>query len=397
MAKTNQTKKITAPKATAGKTKTVTTTKAKAPAKAAPKAAASKVAKPVKRAPAASDIIRPTRNKTAYMMFVKEQRKKTQDANPEMNFVDVTRDIATRWGNLTPAQLKTYEDQAAKDKIRYEKEVTEFRANHPDEPLTVKKQKRAAKLKGPTKARSAYVFYTIERRAAVHAANPDMEFGEVTKTIANEWNNMNESQKAKYEKQSEEDRVRYESESDAFNREHPEVKRRKLKAKKDAPKKARSAYLFYTMEKRNEFKNANPNKTFGDLTKLVADDWKKLNASQKKKFEKLAEEDRKRYDNEMANYVRPTDDELDAQIASDPRRKKKAKTDGPKRPRSAYLFYTTSERTKYSKDHPNMKFGDVTRDIAVAWKGLSGKEKSKFEEMAKADQIRYQKEIAAAK
>lgn len=398
MAKTTQTKKTTTakPKAaakTAGKaaTKTVNT-KAKATVKPKAKAGAAKVAKPIKRAAPSSNIVRPTRNKTAYMMFVKEQRKATQNANPDMGFVEITKDIAERWGKLTKAQLKPYEESAAKDKIRYEKEVTEFRANHPDEPLTVKKKKRVAKLKGPKKARSAYVFYTTERRSAVQAENPNLEFGDVTKHIAEEWNKMSDSQKAKYEAMAVEDKGRFETENDEFNTEHPEVKKRKLKAKKGQPKKARSAYLFYTMEKRNDFKNANPDKTFGDLTKLVADDWGKLNAAQKKKYEKLAEEDRARYDQEMSNYVRPTDEELDAQIAAEPQ--KKAKREGPKRPRSAYLFYTTAERPKYSKEHPELKFGDVTKDIATSWKALSAKEKVKFEDMAKADQVRYQKEIA---
>jgi hypothetical protein len=397
MTKTTNTKK-TATKATTTKTagkaapKTVNT-KAKATVKPKAKAGAAKIAKPIKRV-ANSDIVRPTRNKTAYMMFVKEQRKATQDANPDMGFVEITKDIAERWGKLSATQLKPFQASAAQDKVRYEKEVTEFRANHPDEPLTIKKKKRVAKLKGPKKARSAYVFYTTERRSDVQAKNPKLEFGDVTKHIAEEWNKMSDNQKAKYEVQAKADKIRFEAENDEFNSAHPEVKKRKLKAKKSQPKKARSAYLFYTMEKRTDFKNANPDKSFGDLTKLVADDWSKISAAQKKKFEKLADEDRKRYEQEMSNYVRPTDDELDAQIAAEP--KKKAKKEGPKRPRSAYLFYTTSERPKFQKDHPELKFGDITREIAVGWKGLTDKAKGKFDEMAKNDQVRYQREMAQA-
>merc|ERR1712137_989679 len=109
MAKTQTTKKTTV------KPKTVT--------KAAPKAkATAKVAKPVKRsAPAPSDIVRPTRNKTGYMMYVKEQRKATQEANPDMGFVEITKDIADRWNKLSEAELKPYNTMAAKDKARYEK------------------------------------------------------------------------------------------------------------------------------------------------------------------------------------------------------------------------------------------------------------------------------------
>merc|ERR1712137_530627 len=125
MAKTQTTKKTTVKPKTVTKAAPKTAAKAapKTVTKAAPKAkATAKVAKPVKRsAPAPSDIVRPTRNKTGYMMYVKEQRKATQEANPDMGFVEITKDIADRWNKLSEAELKPYNTMAAKDKARYEK------------------------------------------------------------------------------------------------------------------------------------------------------------------------------------------------------------------------------------------------------------------------------------
>jgi leucyl aminopeptidase (aminopeptidase T) len=292
---------------------------------------------------------------------------------------------------LTDAQRKTFEARAIKDKERYDAEVAQFRADHPGEPLTIKKKKRIVKLKGPKNARSAYVFYTKEHRQTIQTQNPDSDFGTITKMIADSWNALNAAQKVKFDKLAEADRVRFEAENKAFNQEHPEVKRRKVRAKKGAPKKPRSAYLFYTMEKRASFKAANPEMDFGALTKLVADDWGKLSAAQKKKFEKLAEDDKARHADELKNYVAPTDEELDA---AEPVHKKKRV--GPKRPRSAYLFFTVAERPKVMAEDASLKFGDVTKKIAETWNALSAREKSKFEDQAKADQERYNLECEAA-
>jgi hypothetical protein len=368
-------------------TKSKVVTKAKAaPAKAAK---AAKPAKPVKVADAS--IERPVRNRTAYLLFVKDNRKNTQSDNPNMDFVAVTKEIADRWGALSDAERQPYLDRAAADKERYEREVSAFREAYPDEPLTIKKKKRVVKLKGPKKARSAYVFYTKEVRQSIQDANPDADFGTITKQIAAQWAKVTDQQKAKYQKLADEDLIRYEAENKEFNEAHPEVKRRKMKVKKSQPKKVRSAYLYFTMEKRASFKEAHPDKDFGGLTKLVADDWKKLTPAQKKKYEKLQEEDRKRFETEMKNYKRPTDEELDA---DEPRKKQKT---GPKRPNSAYLFYTQAERAKITAAGGNKDraFADITKEIATSWKALSERERAKYQEMAKADQDRYKAECAA--
>lgn len=340
-----------------------------------------------------ASIDRPTRNRTAYMMFVKDIRTKTQNENPEMSFIEITKEVANRWQALSAREKKPFEDRAAKDKTRYETEVTAFRESYPDEPLTIKKKKRVAKVKGPKKARSAYVFYTIEQRPTLKESNPELDFGELTKRVADGWNNLSDADKVRFEKMATEDRVRFEEENKIFNEEHPEVARRRKKARKNAPKKARSAYLYYTKDIRPTIAKSNPEKGFGELTKLVADQWSKLSDAQKKKYEKLAADDRKRFEAEMAGYTAPTDEELDAD--EEGKRKRKTKT-GPTRARTAYVYFTMDRRPQAQKDNPEMKFGDITKILAEEWKKLSDAEKGKYNEQHDADKIRYENELAAA-
>jgi hypothetical protein len=72
-----------------------------------------------------------------------------------------------------------------------------------DEPKP-KKEKVAGKKRG----RSGYIFYSMERRPVLKAAEPDLAFGELTSRIAAEWKGLDETARAPYLKQAADDKER---------------------------------------------------------------------------------------------------------------------------------------------------------------------------------------------
>lgn len=82
------------------------------------------------------------------------------------------------------------------------------------------------------------------------------------------------------------------------------AKARKAKKDKDpnAPVRNKSAYIYFGKERRPELKAENPDVTFGDLTKMVAAEWKELSDKAKKPYVAQAAKDKKRYDAEKAAY-----------------------------------------------------------------------------------------------
>lgn len=78
-------------------------------------------------------------------------------------------------------------------------------------------------------------------------------------------------------------------------------KQKKKRAKKDpnAPKRPTTAYFYFMNENRARIKKENPSVTFGEIGKLLGEQYKKLSAAEKKKYEDLAAEDKKRYKKEM--------------------------------------------------------------------------------------------------
>jgi hypothetical protein len=63
-------------------------------------------------------------------------------------------------------------------------------------------------------------------------------------------------------------------------------------------KKPRTAFSFYTQEHRPVVQKANPNANFGELSRLVSADWKKLSDSEMAKYKAMESADKSRYQGE---------------------------------------------------------------------------------------------------
>nr|XP_061791416.1 high mobility group protein B2-like isoform X2 [Nerophis lumbriciformis] len=73
-------------------------------------------------------------------------------------------------------------------------------------------------------------------------------------------------------------------------------------------------------------------------------------------------------------------------------------TKDPNKPRgktSSYAFFVATCREEHKKKHPgtSVGFAEFSKKCSERWKTMSGKEKQKFEEMAKNDKVRYDREM----
>ncbi|CAN6442322.1 unnamed protein product [Victoria cruziana] len=81
-------------------------------------------------------------------------------------------------------------------------------------------------------------------------------------------------------------------------------KRKQPKKKKDpnAPKRAMSAFMFFSTSERDNVKRTNPGLSFTDVGRALGEKWKKMSGQEKDRYETMARADQKRYKNEMAGY-----------------------------------------------------------------------------------------------
>lgn len=68
------------------------------------------------------------------------------------------------------------------------------------------------------------------------------------------------------------------------------------------PKRPTSSFFYFTIENRKKITAANPGIAFKDIAAFNAKDWKAISEGDKKKFEKMVDEDRKRYAKEMKQF-----------------------------------------------------------------------------------------------
>ncbi len=77
---------------------------------------------------------------------------------------------------------------------------------------------------------------------------------------------------------------------------------RKKKNDPDAPKRARGPYVFFTLDERPRILLESPDMTFTDLGHVMGQRWRALSAEEKKKYEELANVDKKRFQDEITEY-----------------------------------------------------------------------------------------------
>lgn len=252
----------------------------------------------------------------------------------------------------------------------------------------------------PKNKRTAYTFFFTEQRPAVAAETE--EFGDIARELSKRWNALSDSDKQPYTKLAEKDAKRYQKERSAWEDEVRELggnpaqvirdRREAKKAKKNKikkPTKPRNPYVFFSMDQHKLL--AKEDLDFNQRAGRISKEWKKVSASDRRKYEKKAAKDRERYEEEMEKFFEEHPETKEAQKA-----KRKRKKEGePTGPRNAYIYFSNEERAKVKADNPDIVSKDVMKELGKRWNELSDKQKSKYEELAEKDRKRYEKELKA--
>ncbi|KAJ1818399.1 Non-histone chromosomal protein 6 [Coemansia sp. S610] len=83
--------------------------------------------------------------------------------------------------------------------------------------------------------------------------------------------------------------------------------KRGKKKPKTGPKRALSAYMFFSKAMRKTVQDENPDVSFGQIGKILGDKWKGLSEAAKAPYNAESEKDKIRYANEKANHVEASD------------------------------------------------------------------------------------------
>merc|ERR1712228_1083106 len=299
---------------------------------------------------------------------------------------------------------------------------------------------------------SSYFIFSNERRPLLSqqqkalSVNGKTSITEISKTISAEWKAMDASIKKGYEEKAKEQKARYNVEFEAYKKTENYTKfqaqlsewklreeaqgrdtsskggKRSKKAPKkpkqpDAmPKRNQSSYFLFSNERREQIKAENPSKKLTELSRLIADEWKKKSDDEKKVYADksavlkqaylLRMEEYKKTD-EYAAYTAACDqwkidkkqwekaDDADSDgeplKVSMPRKPKDEKC--PKRPLTSYFLYAKDVRAATKEEFPNKPITEIAKEISKKWKLLTEEEKKPFNDESIALKEQYKKDM----
>jgi hypothetical protein len=169
----------------------------------------------------------------------------------------------------------------------------------------------------------------------------------------------------------------------------PVQKAAPLKKEKDpdAPKRGKSSYIYFCVDKRETIKEANPDMSATNIIKELGRVWREDTSDKDKaEYAKLSLNDKNRYDNEMKEYTPPP------YVGNVIEKKGKTKRVGPKRGLTAYIFFCKESRTSLKEKNPELSTKAITTELGRRWRGLSDKDRKPFDKLAAVDKARYEKE-----
>ena len=174
----------------------------------------------------------------------------------------------------------------------------------------------------------------------------------------------------------------------------------------NAPKRGRSAYIFFCSKNREKAKErlgegAKATEVTSELGKM----WNELKASTKKAdktallgFEAEAAEDKSRYDEEKKDYQPPSDEELAKTTPAKKGKKTSDKdTNSPKGRKSAYIYFCSAMRAQVKEELGEEGKSLIMTELGKRWKELKEDEQrsdelAQYTKMAEDDKARYQDE-----
>lgn len=247
--------------------------------------------------------------------------------NAEMSFGQPTKYISEKYSKMPSAVKESYIARVDEDKTRYLRELASYKPppgydfkgdaiifNNSSSHPRPYKDERVRNV--PKRNISAYILYQNAMHEEFKRGNPNMTFGQLAKYTAYMYRNLSSEVKASWDTRAQEVMIRYKHQGGIFdppqcrgacsvvvNGHHSIKTRAKRKAKDpNAPKRALSAYVFFSNELRPVLTKQFPRIKFIETGRLLGERWRSLSFSEKKRYEDMASRDKIRFQTEMQQY-----------------------------------------------------------------------------------------------
>jgi high mobility group protein B2 len=265
----------------------------------------------------------PKRSVPAYLLYQNAMREQFMALYPEMTFGQLAKYTSAMYSELPPSEKEAWTARTLDDKARYLYELASYipppgydpkgdAIVFPVNTKSGRKGKPEKDINAPKRNTNAYLLYQNSTREQLKRENPGITFGQVAKYTSHMYKNHTSEEKATWEARAAQDKARYDTEIatyvpplgyDARGVLIEDHRPRKPPKDPSAPKRASSAYLFFTNEMRPKVLQEYPGITFVELGKVLGERWWAITAAEKNRYEHMAVEDKMRFQLQMQQYA----------------------------------------------------------------------------------------------
>lgn len=171
---------------------------------------------------------------SAFFFFSQSLREEVKKTGENTGGIEGLAKLAgQRWKELSDTAKKPFEEQAAADKERYQRELASGLTVTPRKSKKEKKKSKDEKDPNkPKRANSAYLYFSADFRKSKDAQG--VKHTDIMKLAAQKWKDLSDSEKKKYFDMEKKDKDRYKKEMESY-------KPKTLSKKSPKPAKASKA------------------------------------------------------------------------------------------------------------------------------------------------------------
>ncbi|RCN43884.1 HMG box [Ancylostoma caninum] len=125
--------------------------------------------------------------------------------------------------------------------------------------------------------------------------NENVQVTEISKKCSEKWKTMSDDEKRRFYELAQKDAERYQAEVAAYGGEDAMRKRKRAKKDPNAPKRALSAFFFFSQDRRPEVQQMHPEWKVGQVAQELGRMWKNVSMDEKDMYERKALADKERY------------------------------------------------------------------------------------------------------
>ena len=153
-----------------------------------------------------------------------------------------------------------------------------------------------------------------------------------------------------------------------------------IKKNMKKPKRPKSAYIYFSRDKREEVKHNNPKFTPKEIIKELSKQWRLAKETNSIKiYENMARIDKERYNKEKKSNLS---------------KNKFNNLAKPVKSRNSYICFCNTMKTIVKKENPEFTSTDIIKELRKKWKIVKNSDEIDiYIDMANKDKIRYEEEM----